>query len=102
MGPTHVQAIPSCPVTLLAEQPRVLHAGACHAASLPVRMLGWLVAHGLASCLTTQPVQGGHYVANVKCDGRWYQCDDALITRIDEVAAHAPEAYMLFYKHLPN
>ena len=62
----------------------------------------WLVAHGMASCLTTRPVQGGHYVANVKCDGRWYQCDDALITRIDEVAAHAPEAYMLFYKHLPN
>ena len=47
-------------------------------------------------------VQGGHYVANVKCEGRWYQCDDALVTRIDEVAAHAPEAYMLFYKHLPN
>ena len=47
-------------------------------------------------------VQGGHYVANVKCEGRWYQCDDALVTRIDEVAAHAPEAYMLFYKHLPR
>lgn len=42
-------------------------------------------------------MRGGHYVAFVKARGEWYRCDDAYITRMDEAAVLAAQAYMLFY-----
>jgi hypothetical protein len=44
--------------------------------------------------------KGGHYVSYVRAaDGRWYHCDDALITAADEEAVRNCQAYLLFYVH---
>lgn len=42
--------------------------------------------------------QGGHYIAYVKSnDNKWYLCDDACITVVNEDAVKNSQAYMLFY-----
>lgn len=42
-------------------------------------------------------MQGGHYVAYIKCEGFWYQCDDAYVTLVTEADVTKCEAYMLYY-----
>jgi hypothetical protein len=44
-------------------------------------------------------MQGGHYIAFIKCGGYWYRCDDAWITIVEEEDVAACQAYMLFYAH---
>lgn len=44
-------------------------------------------------------LQGGHYIAYIKCGEQWFLCDDALVTAVDAAIAHSPHAYMLFYRH---
>jgi ubiquitin C-terminal hydrolase len=42
---------------------------------------------------------GGHYTSFVKDDGKWYLCNDTIITEIiDETQIITPKAYCLFYK----
>lgn len=42
--------------------------------------------------------QGGHYVAYVRAqDGRWYLCDDACVSLVNEDIVRNSQAYMLFY-----
>lgn len=42
--------------------------------------------------------QGGHYIAYVKAaDHKWYLCDDACITIVNEDTVKNSQAYMLFY-----
>ncbi|KAK9810753.1 hypothetical protein WJX73_004987 [Symbiochloris irregularis] len=43
-------------------------------------------------------LQGGHYIASIKCGQQWFQCDDAVVTAVDAAVAHSPHAYMLFYR----
>ena len=43
-------------------------------------------------------VQGGHYVAYIKCGESWYLCDDGFVLEVDEATACAPNAYMLYYR----
>lgn len=52
----------------------------------------------------TGTLHQGHYVANVKVDGKWYHCNDAHIFDAGEgdgekavLEAAVGEAYMLFY-----
>ena len=42
-------------------------------------------------------LQGGHYIAYIKCGGGWYQCDDACVMEVDEATARSRDAYMLYY-----
>ncbi|EIE26303.1 hypothetical protein COCSUDRAFT_58843 [Coccomyxa subellipsoidea C-169] len=44
-------------------------------------------------------LQGGHYVAYVKCGNSWYLCDDGFVLEVDEATACSPNAYMLYYRH---
>lgn len=44
-------------------------------------------------------VQGGHYVAYIKCKSSWYLCDDGFVLEVDEATACSPSAYMLYYCH---
>ncbi|MGI2257354.1 hypothetical protein ACRRVD_02190 [Candidatus Cardinium hertigii] len=45
--------------------------------------------------------QGGHYIAYVKRNGKWYEANDKLINPIDKLKSieeKSKEAYLLFYK----
>ncbi|BDA41148.1 probable ubiquitin carboxyl-terminal hydrolase 22 [Coccomyxa sp. Obi] len=44
-------------------------------------------------------LQGGHYVAYIKCKSSWYLCDDGFVLEVDEATACSPSAYMLYYRH---
>ena len=43
-------------------------------------------------------MQGGHYIAYVKCADVWYECNDAVVVRVDEATARRASAYMLYYR----
>ena len=46
----------------------------------------------------TGSLNQGHYVSNVKINGRWYNCNDSFVSHTDEIAVLKSEnAYMLFY-----
>lgn len=48
--------------------------------------------------MCTGPVlQGGHYIAYIKCGAGWYQCDDSCVVEVDEATARSRDAYMLYY-----
>ena len=42
----------------------------------------------------------GHYVALVRLSGGWYRMSDSQVTRIDEAAVLATQAFMLFYERV--
>lgn len=42
-------------------------------------------------------MDGGHYVAYVRHDGKWFKCDDSWITAASNAEVAACQAYMLFY-----
>ena len=42
----------------------------------------------------------GHYVCYVRVGDRWFKCDDAHISEVDEEAALGQTAYMLFYSRV--
>ncbi|KAK9806173.1 hypothetical protein WJX72_004306 [[Myrmecia] bisecta] len=42
-------------------------------------------------------LQGGHYIAFVRCGSQWYRCDDAFVTEVDEAEVQSCQAYMLYY-----
>eukprot|EP01001_Neometanema_parovale_P013345 NODE_971_length_1964_cov_48.844106_g921_i0.p1 GENE.NODE_971_length_1964_cov_48.844106_g921_i0~~NODE_971_length_1964_cov_48.844106_g921_i0.p1 ORF type:complete len:563 (+),score=51.96 NODE_971_length_1964_cov_48.844106_g921_i0:78-1766(+) len=46
---------------------------------------------------------GGHYTAECKnpIDGKWYEFNDARVTKISEVQVAGPAAYVLFYRRVP-
>ncbi len=43
-------------------------------------------------------MDGGHYIAFLKVDGLWYQCDDSWIVPVDVETVKKCQAYMLYYK----
>lgn len=45
-------------------------------------------------------MQGGHYICYVKCEERWFRCDDKSVDEVSEATACAVQAYMLFYRTL--
>ena len=48
----------------------------------------------------TGTLNQGHYIANVKVDNRWYQCNDSFISCLGESIEESDvmnSAYMLFY-----
>lgn len=48
----------------------------------------------------TGTLNQGHYIANVKVDSRWYQCNDSFISYLGESIEESDvmnSAYMLFY-----
>jgi ubiquitin C-terminal hydrolase len=48
----------------------------------------------------TGTLNQGHYIANVKVDNRWYQCNDSFISCLGETIEESDvtnSAYMLFY-----
>ena len=42
-------------------------------------------------------LESGHYVSFVRLRRRWYRCDDAWITEVDEATVRASQCYMIFY-----
>lgn len=40
-------------------------------------------------------MRGGHYVSYVRCEGGWYKCDDAYVTRVDASVVARAQAYMV-------
>jgi ubiquitin carboxyl-terminal hydrolase 22/27/51 len=46
----------------------------------------------------TGSLNQGHYVSNVKVNGKWYNCNDSFVSHMDEAAILKSEnVYMLFY-----
>ena len=43
-------------------------------------------------------MDGGHYIAFLKVDGLWYQCDDSWIVPVEVETVKKCQAYMLYYK----
>mmetsp|Transcript_40590 Transcript_40590/g.114960 ORF Transcript_40590/g.114960 Transcript_40590/m.114960 type:complete len:787 (-) Transcript_40590:77-2437(-) len=43
-------------------------------------------------------MDGGHYIAFLKVDGQWYQCDDAWVVPVEAEVVKKCQAYMLYYK----
>ena len=41
---------------------------------------------------------GGHYVAYVRNDSRWYRMNDSVVTQVREAEVFAAQAFMLFYQ----
>ncbi|XP_030951202.1 ubiquitin C-terminal hydrolase 22 [Quercus lobata] len=42
-------------------------------------------------------LESGHYVTYLRLRNRWYKCDDAWITEVDEEIVRASQCYMMFY-----
>lgn len=42
-------------------------------------------------------LESGHYVTYLRLRNRWYKCDDAWITEVDEELVRASQCYMMFY-----
>ena len=43
-------------------------------------------------------LSGGHYVADVKGDdGKWYHCDDSIVSSLHSPQASSSSVYLLFY-----
>ena len=40
---------------------------------------------------------GGHYIAYVRLDKRWYQMNDSIVTEVAEEDVCGKQAFMLFY-----
>ena len=51
-------------------------------------------------CLSLTPTlhPAGHYIAYVKANGSWFQCDDSTVTRVAAAKALSAGAYLLFYE----
>ncbi|XP_047168939.1 ubiquitin C-terminal hydrolase 22 [Vigna umbellata] len=45
----------------------------------------------------TGKLDAGHYVTYLRLSNRWYKCDDAWITQVDENIVRAAQCYMMFY-----
>ncbi|KAI4344201.1 hypothetical protein L6164_011452 [Bauhinia variegata] len=42
-------------------------------------------------------LEAGHYVTYLRLSNRWYKCDDAWVTQVDESIVRASQGYMMFY-----
>ena len=42
-------------------------------------------------------IEGGHYVAYIKHNDKWYKCDDSFICEVEEEDVKNAQAYMLYY-----
>lgn len=42
-------------------------------------------------------LESGHYVTYVRVRNRWYKCDDAWITEVDEGVVRASQCYLMYY-----
>jgi len=40
----------------------------------------------------------GHYIANVRCQERWWHCNDTTVTEISVEVAHDKQSYILVYQ----
>lgn len=58
-------------------------------APLPYDLLGFVSHSG--------SMEGGHYIAYLHCEGRWFRCDDAKVSQVDPRRVQRAEAYMLWY-----
>lgn len=47
-------------------------------------------------------MEHGHYISVVEREGKWYYCNDRVISECEERVAMSQEAYMLFYERLKN
>ncbi|KAK7388603.1 hypothetical protein VNO78_23425 [Psophocarpus tetragonolobus] len=45
----------------------------------------------------TGKLDAGHYVTYLRLSNRWYKCDDAWVTQVDENIVRAAQCYMMFY-----
>ncbi|XP_027331328.1 ubiquitin carboxyl-terminal hydrolase 22-like isoform X2 [Abrus precatorius] len=42
-------------------------------------------------------LDAGHYVTYLRLSNRWFKCDDAWVTQVDENIVRAAQCYMMFY-----
>ena len=76
------------------------HDASCHPASCCL-----MLRNGASCCVVLRRAasfrivlrQGGHYVAYVRRQHKWWLCDDSAISEATEAEALAAQAYMLLY-----